>query len=186
MNSRSIRSGEPVGKGARRLAHSLTLRAGRASSSPRQRFGVRWPSTAFPEAAPHRHCGSPSPGGTLTKRQTTGALHDAAAPVGTHRPRVSVLECGGPPPLFPEAVPHWPDDPPTPGGTLTKRQTAGALHDASRRPGVIVPAPAFWSAVALHRFSGAAPHCHRGSHSPSGTLTKRQTTGALHDAAAPT
>jgi hypothetical protein len=35
---------------------------------------------------------------------------------------------------------------------LPKRQRAGALPDASRHPGIIVNAPASWTAVALHRF----------------------------------
>jgi len=34
-----------------------------------------------------------------------------------------------------------------------KRQRAGALQDASRISGVFVNAPAFWTAVVLHRFS---------------------------------
>jgi hypothetical protein len=38
---------------ARGLAHSKTLRAVRWSSVSRQRFGVRWPSTAFSSRTKH-------------------------------------------------------------------------------------------------------------------------------------
>jgi hypothetical protein len=34
-----------------------------------------------------------------------------------------------------------------------KRQRTGALQDASRSPGFLFRAPAFWSAAALRRFS---------------------------------
>ena|ERR1035437_9047898 len=40
----------------------------------------------------------------------------------------------------------------------TKRQRAGALHDASRISEIIVPRAASWTAVALHRFSQRHGH----------------------------
>jgi hypothetical protein len=41
------------------------------------------------------------------------------------------------------------------GTTVSKRQRAGALQDASRLPDIPFRAPASWSAAALRRFSPA-------------------------------
>ena len=41
--------------------------------------------------------------GVLSKRQRAGAVQDASRISRNHRVARSVLECGGPPPLFPEA-----------------------------------------------------------------------------------
>jgi hypothetical protein len=53
-------------------------------------------------------------------------MEERAAETGS---RASVMECGGPPPLFPERL-HRQDGLQTISGILTKRQTTGALHDA--------------------------------------------------------
>jgi hypothetical protein len=88
----------------------------RAFLSPAGRQKFRWPTTGKRQRG-HRSAMS------LPKRQRAGALQDASRGSEVIGQRASVLECGGPPPLF-----HRAPNPPTISNTLHPRSSTPNCH----------------------------------------------------------
>ena len=66
----------------------------------------------------------------VPKRQRAGALHDAGAPPVVIGQRASVLECGGPPPLFMAHETEWVHVLPHPNGRIFLSLTIAQLFMA--------------------------------------------------------